>query len=78
MRLRRDGDVGPPFDPQPSVLAEIFGASYSGIDTEPQVITIPEPQPQAYQIEVLGTESGPFTLTLETFTEEDEQIASEV
>lgn len=71
-------DVGAPFDPQPSVLAEILGASYSGLDTQPQKIVIPEPNPQSYQIDVLGMESGPFTLTMETLTVDGQLIDSQM
>jgi len=55
-----------PADPQPSVLTEIFGASYGGLGVHPQVVTIPEPRMDGYHVTVLGTDSAPYTLTFET------------
>ena len=56
----------PVVNTQPSVLAEIFGASYSGVDSHPQTITIPDPKAGGYQIHVTGTGDGPFTILVTT------------
>ncbi len=55
-------------DAQPQIVAEIFGASYFGVDTHPQVIKLPDPKPGSYQVKVTGTGTGSFSLTMETLT----------
>ncbi len=64
-------------DAQPSVLTEIFGASYSGIDSHPQVIEMPDPKPGTYQVQVIGTDTGSFLLTTETLDINDRAIDSQ-
>ena len=60
------GVLAASFDAQPSVLAEIPGASYSGIDTQTQAIEIPDPQPGSYQAQVTAASDPSFLLTAET------------
>ncbi len=55
-------------DARPTVVAEILGASYSGVDTHPQVIKLPDPKPGSYQVKVTGRGTGSFSLTMETLT----------
>jgi len=50
------------------VEIEIPGATYSGPDTEPQVITVPKPK-GSYRIELVGKEQGVYALTIEGFIE---------
>jgi hypothetical protein len=58
----------PTVDSRQEIVAEIFGASYSGPGSSPQVIDIPNPDSATtYQIKVLGTGSGPYLLTMQTF-----------
>ena len=59
---------------RPAVLAEIFGASYSGIDSHPQTITIPDPKAGSFQIQATGTGDGPFTIVVETLDIRDHTI----
>ncbi|HEV2195635.1 MAG TPA: hypothetical protein VGR55_08635 [Candidatus Acidoferrum sp.] len=53
-------------DEQPSVFAEIPGGSYSGIDSQTQVIEIPDPQPGSYQVQVSASSDPSFLLTAQT------------
>ena len=48
---------------------EIPGATYSGLGTEPQKITIPNPIPGAYSIKVIGTGVGPYHMKLQTISD---------
>ena len=64
----------PLLNAQPSVFAEISGASYSGIDSHPQVIDVPDPKPGSYQVQVLGTGNGTFLLTTETLDINDQVV----
>jgi len=48
------------------VINEIVYAIYSGPDSDPQVIIIPDPLPGAYNIQAYGIDSGPYTITVET------------
>lgn len=51
-------------DPQTGeIVNEIPGATYSGPGTEPQVVWIPNPE-GAYDVNVVGTASGTYTLTV--------------
>jgi hypothetical protein len=74
------GTLPATLDAQPSVLAEIPGASYSGIDTQTQVTEIPDPQPGSYQVQVTAAGDPSFLLTAETLDINggviDEQSAS--
>ncbi len=47
-----------------TVYNEIPGATYSGAGTEPQVITLPDSNPGDYSIQMFGTGTGPFTVTV--------------
>jgi hypothetical protein len=59
--------AGQPKIDQPStIVSEIFGASYSGMNSSPQVILIPFPKPGDYTVLATGTGSGPFTVTMQT------------
>lgn len=49
-----------------TVVNEISGATYTGPGTEPQEITIPNPLPGAYIIDIIGTGSGPYTITVKS------------
>jgi len=49
---------------------EIPGAFYSGPGTEPQIIMIPDPINGSYNILLVGTASGDYTLTVEYITAE--------
>ena len=49
-----------------NVVNEVPGATYSGQDTEPQMITIPNPITGVYGLQLIGTGSGTYTLTTET------------
>jgi len=46
------------------VINEIPGATYSGPGTEPQAIEIPNPPEGTYIVDVYGTGSGLYTITL--------------
>lgn len=50
-------------------VIEIPRATYSGPNTEPQVIWIPHPE-ESYKITVVGTAFGTYTLTVTKITEE--------
>jgi hypothetical protein len=60
------GTPAPNAEQQPSILTEIFGASYSGANSEPQTISIPDPVPGDYAVQATGTGTGPFTITMQT------------
>jgi len=47
---------------------DIPGATYSGLGTEPQKITIPNPVPGAYSIKVFGIGLGPFHMKMQTIS----------
>jgi len=57
LRVGYDPDTG-------GVINEIPGAIYSGLGTEPQVIEIPNPLEGTYTVDVYGTGSGLYTITL--------------
>lgn len=65
------GTLAASVDAQPNVLAEIPGASYSGIDTQTQVIEIADPQPGSYQVQVTAASDPTFLLTAETLDVND-------
>lgn len=60
------GNPPPTTEQSPMIISEIFGASYTGPDTEPQTIRIPNPQAGDYNVQVTGTGSGPFTVDIRT------------
>ncbi|MCP8313901.1 MAG: caspase family protein [archaeon] len=49
-----------------SVINEIPGATYSGIGSEPQTITIPSPLDGLYRVDAFGTASGEYNLQIDT------------
>lgn len=53
-----------------TVVNEIEGATYSGPGTEPQVVDIPSPLPGVYDIDVVGTDSGVYTITIWSMAED--------
>ncbi|MGA8904763.1 MAG: hypothetical protein WB661_07120, partial [Candidatus Bathyarchaeia archaeon] len=50
-------------------INEIPGATYSGPGTEPQKITIPNPVPGAYVVQVFGIGIGPYHMKLQTISD---------
>lgn len=46
-------------------INNIPGATYNGADAEPQVVMIPSPLVGSYEVELLGTGTGPFALNTE-------------
>lgn len=59
------------YDPEKDIVFnEVEGAFYSGVGTEPQVIAIPSPLAGSYSIDILGTGTGPYTITVESVTED--------
>ncbi len=68
------GVPSPQFDMQPTVLAEIFGASYSGINSQPQVITISDPKAGGYQIQATAIGDPTFLVTIESLDINDQKI----
>jgi hypothetical protein len=61
-----------------SIINEIEGATYTGPGTEPQVITIPNPSQGSYIVQVVGTGTGGFTVTMQSLGSDDSLIDSEV
>ena len=57
---------------------EIPGATYSGLGTEPQKITIPNPIPGAYSIKVFGRGVGPFHMKLQTISDVGTVVGTQV
>ncbi|HJU12108.1 MAG TPA: hypothetical protein VJ728_14585, partial [Candidatus Binataceae bacterium] len=53
-------------DAQPGLVAEIPGASYSGIPSDPQILVIPDPKPGTYQAVVKAAGDPAFTLVADT------------
>lgn len=51
-------------------------ANYTGPGTEPQIIEIDQASPGDYSITGIGTGTGPYTLTIEHFTEDGELLDS--
>jgi hypothetical protein len=49
--------------PGTGVVTDIPGSSYSGPDSEPQVVLVPNPS-GTYTIAITGTASGPYTITI--------------
>jgi len=60
-----------------SVVNEIEGATYYGPVTEPQVIIIPSPLQGVYIIDRVGTDIGPYTITIESVAEDGSEIQSQ-
>lgn len=56
----------PKIDRHATIVSEIFGASYSGMNSSPQVISIPFPKPGNFQIQAIGTGAGSYSLTTRT------------
>jgi len=52
------------------IINEIQGATYSGPETDPQVITIPNPIEGTYVIDAYGTDTGQFTITMSTVAQD--------
>jgi len=66
------------FDPETgNVLNEIPGATYSGPETEPEVITLMNPE-GIYEIQVIGTDIGSYTLTVKWTDPSTGQSTAEV
>jgi hypothetical protein len=62
------------FDPSGSgVLNEIPGANYTGRDSSPQSILVPDPL-GTYRVDLLGTGEGPYKVEIKTL--QDDQVAS--
>lgn len=57
-----------------SVLTELPGASYSGLQSSSQVIVIPDPQPGNYQVQVSASADPTFLLMTETLDINDRGI----
>ena len=57
LRVGYDSDTG-------NVVNEIEGSTYSGPGTEPQVVNIPSPLPGVYNVDIIGTDSGVYTITI--------------
>jgi parallel beta-helix repeat protein len=53
-----------------STINEIKGAWYSGPGTEPQIVSIPFPLPGVYEIEILGTGTGPYEMTIKSIADD--------
>lgn len=53
-----------------SIDLQIPGATYSGPGTEPQTITILDPGSGTYRVEIVGTGTGAWTLTIQGFIDE--------
>lgn len=53
-------------DARPAVFAEIPGASYSGLASDPQVLVIPDPKPGTYQAVVKAPGDPAFALTIDS------------
>ena len=53
-----------------TIVNEIEGATYSGPRTEPQVVSIPSPLPGVYDIDIVGTDSGVYTITIWSMAED--------
>ena len=53
-----------------TIVNEIEGATYSGPGTEPQVVDIPSPLPGVYNIDIVGTDSGVYTIVIWSLTED--------
>ncbi|MCZ7357299.1 MAG: PKD domain-containing protein [Candidatus Methanoperedens sp.] len=65
------------FDPMSgSSSIEILGASYTGSQTEPQVLTIPGALPGDYTVQLFGTATGTYTADLELLSTSGEIISS--
>jgi len=47
------------------ILLEIAGSFYTGPGSEPQNVVIPEPTPGIYEVWIVGTEGGEYTLTVQ-------------
>jgi hypothetical protein len=55
------------FDPTTnSTVNEITGATYTGPNTEPQIIVLPDLIGQAYSLQFFGTAQGSYTVTVDT------------
>jgi len=52
-------------------------ATYSGPDTEPQLITIEEAMPGSYTVAGIGTGDGPYTITVERTSEDGAVLGSQ-
>jgi len=50
------------------VVNEILGAFYSGPGSEPQRVIIPDPLDGVYEVEIIGTSTGTYTLVVELAT----------
>ena len=57
---------------------EIPGATYSGRGTEPQTITIPNPAPGAYSVQVLGIGIAPYHMKLQTISDTGSVVGTQV
>jgi len=53
------------------VINEILGAVYTGQGSEPQIIAIPDPLDGNYEVLVIGTATGNYSLTIEFITLEE-------
>ena len=53
-----------------TVVNEIEGATYSGPGTDPQVVHIPSPLLGIYNIDIVGTDSGVYTITIWSMAED--------
>jgi len=66
------------YDPETqSVVNEIPGATYSGPSSEPQEIVIPNSLNGTYIVEAIGTDTGPYTITLESLDSNSSIIDSD-
>ena len=57
-----------------TTINEIAGATYTGPDSEHQVIQIPNPQEGNYAIDIFGTDTGTYTITLESLASDGSTI----
>ena len=71
------GTPPPTVREQPTILTEIPGASYSGINSDPQTISIPDPVPGDYTVLATGTASGSFTVTMQTLNVNGVSVGSQ-
>jgi len=54
------------YDPETeTTINEIPGAAYSGPESEPQVVQIPNALIGHYTVDIFGTDTGPYTITME-------------
>jgi hypothetical protein len=51
------------------------GASYTGPESEPQIIDVHEPLPGDYVLRAMGTATGPYTIRLQQLGEEGQTVS---